>query len=223
MNWEMPHNLPEPDLKSFSAESCFLGIARRALASQHDVQVLLPHVGDVILSPTLHAYHAAVSDMPEFCRTDASRFTVTVLKKADKTPRDNAEPMRPITELLWQAGFHASQGRLLTSYANGEPVRILDVIRFRRWPNLTRLPTTANTMRICALLTRHPSSLALVSRKLGIEQQEVFQVCSAACAAGIAYVACGQTATAQEDRIAPDAPQREPGVWNALFNRIVRL
>lgn len=208
----------------FSPADYFLGIARHALASENDVQVSLPQIGEVTFSPSRGAYHAAVSDMRAFCQAHASLFRITVLKQADMAPRDDTQLTGHTNDLLWQAAFHASQGRLVESYANGNPVRILDVVKFRRWPNLTRLPMTRNTMRICALLTRHPSSLLLVSRKLGIEQEEVFQVCSAACGAGIAHVACGQTAGSAPDH--PDGPnvsQKRHGLLDSLFNKITRL
>lgn len=221
---EMPHCLPDGSPECFSPKDYFLGVALHALASEHDTQVSLPELGEITLFPARGAYHAAVSDMQAFCQAHASKFRITVLKGTESEPVHDAQSKRPLAELLWQAAFHASQGRLVESYANGETVRIVDVIKFRRWPNLTRLPTTPNTMRICALLTRNPSSLLLVSRKLGIEQQEAFQVFSAACSAGIAHVAFGpKTAVAQDDLHRDLTPQRQERLLNSLFNKIIRM
>jgi hypothetical protein len=74
---------------------------------------------------------------------------------------------------------HAAQGRLI------DGLRKFDVVQFTRWPNVTRVSLTPNVMRICALLTRFPSGIYLGQVILGVEEAEMYSVCSAAKVIGI--------------------------------------
>lgn len=85
---------------------------------------------------------------------------------------------RPLQELLWSCAFYASGGELLPG------CRRDDVIRLQRWPNFSRLPRTANSLRIAALLTSRSTSVVLASRILHIDESELYQFYSAAQSAG---------------------------------------
>ncbi len=220
---EIPRHLLKRDPVYFSSADYVLGILKHAIASHSNTQIDLSGNGSVTVLPAKGAYHAAVNDMEAFCRADTSAFRIAAQKK-DAKPDAAAGPARPIRELLWHAAFHAAQGRLVESHSNGEPVRIFDVITFRRWPNLTRLPTTRNTMRICALLTRQPTSIMLAPRKLGIEQEEVFQVYSAACSSGLVHVVGDHQGDADiNDLGARPDPRIDDGLLHSLFTKIMGL
>lgn len=208
----------------FSSGEYLLGILKRAIASQSNVEISLGTMGNVSLFPSVGVYFASASDMPEFCRAPASRFKTTALSKDICEPRHHASSARNISEILWQAAFHASRGRLVESRSSGEPVQIYDVIKFHHWPNLTRLPMTPNTMRIFALLTRQPSSIVLVPRKLGVEPEEVFQVYSAACSSGIVHVVRDHLGQADlDDQHEAVGPIGESGFLHSLFTKIMGL
>lgn len=172
----------------FSPADYFLGIARRVTASQGGVCISLPVGGEVVMLPERGTYVADIQDMVDFCQAPVANFKVSHPKKDEYGRLAASGTTGYIPELLWEAGFHASQGRMVGSYSSEEEVHVYDVIRFLRWPNLTRLSQTPNTMRICALLTRQPSSIVLVARKLGIDPAEVYQVYSAARSYGIVEV-----------------------------------
>ncbi len=208
----------------FSPAKYFLGIAKHALASHHDMRATLPGRGEVAILPSRNEYVADVPDMREFCLAPASQFKTTLLSKEDIALLTAACKPRSIMDLLWQAAFHASQGRLVESRVNGEAVHLFDVIGFHHWPNLTRLPMSQNTMRICALLTRHPSSIMLVHRKLGIKPEEVYQVYSAACSAGLVNVVSSHMAPAElEDVDVGHEPTRQHGILRSLFTKVAGL
>lgn len=187
----------------FSPADHFLGIAGRVAASPSGALVSLPAGGEVLILPDQGVYFADVPDMEEFCRAPAMNFKVSHPKKdeRERLAASDTGVTGYIPELLWEAAFHASQGRLVGSRASEgeEEVHVYDVIGFRRWPNLTRLSQTPNTMRICALLTRQPSSILLVARKLGIDPREVYQVYSAACSYGIVKVVSSNLAKHDSD------------------------
>lgn len=207
----------------FSAKDYFLGIARRAVAFNENTRVVLAGKGEVFIYPGRKEFFADISDMAEFFQTPAAQFEVTPLGAA-------ASPQAPgtgknISELLWQAGFHASQGRMLDDTTK------YDVVQFLSWPNLTRLPKTPNTARICALLTRHATTIMLVHRKLGIENKEVYQVYSAAYSAGIASIRNLESTTklramdslTTEAELATAEPAPKQGMFHSLFSKISGL
>ncbi len=90
---------------------------------------------------------------------------------------------RPIEELLWTIGFTGYES---ASCCSKRGCRTDDVIQLKRWPNLTRLPKTANTIRLVSLFSMRPTSVFLASRILKIEEDEVMRFYSAACYSGLA-------------------------------------
>ncbi len=212
----------------FSPADYFLGIARRVAASQGGARISLPMGGEVVMLPERGIYVADIPDMAEFCQAPAANFGVSHPKKDEYGRLASSGTTGYIPELLWEAGFHASQGRMVGSHSSEEEVHVYDVIRFLHWPNLTRLSQTPNTMRICALLTRQPSSLMLVSRKLGIDPREVYQVYSAACSYGIVnvvsnHVGPSDVAANIDDDNRPSVMAQSHGLMRALLTKIAGL
>lgn len=212
----------------FAPSDYFLGVAGKAASAGKSLRITLPGVGEVFILPEEGSYLADVTDMAEFCRAPAASFKVAHARTDEY--KNLSSPWRKghIPELLWEAAFHASQGRLVGSRSNEEPVHIYDVIRFHRWPNLTRVSQTPNTMRICALLTRQPSSIMLVSRKLGIEHAEMYQVYSAACSSGLVTIVSNHMGQADvqaniEDEDGHAYAPRQQGLIRALFTKIAGL
>lgn len=203
---------------SFSARDYFLGIAQDIVTSLKNVHVALPDKGEIYLYPRRNEYHANVADMAEFCLAPASQFKVTVMDGAPESLHQG--PGLAIRDLLWQAAFHASRGTMIEGSSK------FDVVQFRRWPNLTRLPKTPNTMRICALLTRYPMTIMLVHRKLGIEKMELYQTFSAAYCAGIANIISHSPQEAACENVADivlDAPEQKRNLLQSLFAKITGL
>lgn len=181
----------------FSADDFLITPIRRAVQHGQDVAIALDGVGQVLVHGKAGEYQATPTlDLATFCSAPVSRLRVTVVESG--TPTTGLCAARNLDELLWTAGFHASRGRLL------EGCHTYDVVQLRHWPNLSRLPHTPNTMRIVAMLTRHPTSIALAHRLLKIEPQELYQVYSAARCAGLANVVNG---AAQEPLLKPHKNQ----------------
>jgi hypothetical protein len=217
---EAPSRSLDGRVNTFAPADYFLGIAKRAMTSGENVRIALPGEGEIALLPGRGEYHMNVSDMAEFCQAPAALFKTTLL--ADANPAQLGQA-KNIKDLFWQAAFHASQGRLVEHRGSGQPVHVYDVVQIRHWPNLSRLPITPNTMRICALLARRPSSIKLVSRKLGIEAEEVYQVYSAACASGVIRVISSNLAQESLDEAESKAQLPERGILRSLFAKIAGL
>ncbi len=195
-----------------------LDIVQQALHSQNGTLIALPAKGEIKVLPQQRQYHANISDIAEFSVASVSSFVVRPLSHDELM--SISSPGKDIGELLWQLAFYVYADTLIPSCSEN------DVIEFSRWPNLTRLPITPNTARICALLTRHPTSITLVRRVLGIDRHEVNRIISAAYSAGIVNtVSRGPSSMSTEpatEEIKPVQPQKS-GLWNSLFSKISSL
>lgn len=203
---------------SFSAADYLVGIIQRIVTAQENSRIVLPGKGEVSIIPSRNSYYSTIHNIEEFCQAPAANFLVSELGDAPLPYNPGSE--RNLGDLLWQAAFYASQGRLVSGCSK------YDVVQFRYWPNLSRLPITSNTMRICALLTRHPTTIMLVHRKLGIDNSEIYQVYSAAHCAGVTnMVSRNPQATASEAEAATDntEPEQPRGLFRSLFAKIAGL
>jgi hypothetical protein len=196
----------------FSPDNTVITPVRRAVQNKQDVLLTLDGVGQVLVRGALGECLAGpMNNLMKFCTVPVSHIRVAVLETDEATRQAAGQTGRNIDELLWTAAFHLSQGHLM------EGCNTFDVVQFRHWPNLSRLPHTPNSMRIVAMLTRHPTSIALAHRLLKIEAKELYQVYSAARCAGLVRVVNGAV---------PEPvlkPHRNQTLLSSLMSKIVGL
>ncbi len=200
----------------FAASDYFLGIVQRVVTTGENTRIALGGNGQISLFPARNAYSGRVTDMAGFCQAPATAFETSPLGPAASPGETN----KSIEDLMWQAAFYASNGRLIEGCSK------YDVVKFRRWPNLSRLPKSPNTMRICALLTRYPTTIMLTHRRLGAEKEEIYQTYSAAYCAGLVnMVSRNPQATSGADATEPteEGPARRRNLLRALLAKISGL
>ena len=90
----------------------------------------------------------------------------------------SVEELRP-QSLAWQLAIWTCQGRLMRGIQPDTPLRL------RYWPNLTRLASIPDAMRITAFLTKTPVNLKLLTHMLKVPPAHVFNYLAAAYAIGI--------------------------------------
>lgn len=167
----------------FNPEEYLINILLRAVANKQDVSVSTASGDKVAIFPARGDYYSFVDDMAAFCTSNINDLVVKVLTDTDSDElRKDKEHGRNFDELLWQASYYASQGRLI------EGCRREDVVELRYWPNLTRLPGPPSSIAIAALLTRYPTSVTLAGRILGAPMSEMLEFYSAAYSAGFIKV-----------------------------------
>ncbi len=196
----------------FSPEEYLFNILRRATASKQDLLIELDGIGEIILMSSRGEYFGFATDMAEFCTVPTDRFIITELGPNHLRMPGQDTIGRNIDELMWQAAFHASNGRLMEGCYRD------DVVELKYWPNLSRLPHTPNTMRIAALLSRHPTSAYFASRLLKLSQAEMYQFYSAARAAGLALPI--NRSVSEELKI---EPHRNQSLLSSLLKKIAGL
>jgi hypothetical protein len=205
---------PAAGAEPFPAESDLLAQLQRIAQGARNVRIALPGRGSLDILPKAGVYCPHTVDLPAFCRAPADQYSIERL---------NAEPpgyeLRSLDELMWQVALFTANGRLLAQ------LHPTDLLRLHRWPNLTRLPMTPNTMRICALLARHAVTILLVPRILRIAREEAYTVCSAALSAQAAHVVTsrpGAPAAAEEPAPA-NSTERLRGFIGLLLDKLSRL
>jgi len=215
---ELSGNTADTVAQSSTPSASLISLVQRILTSGVNTRIVVADLGDVIILPKRGEYHSTIENMPAFCTAPRTKFEIHLLTDSESTTITVAG--KDIKDLLWQAAFHAHQDRLIGDCSEN------DVIQFKRWPNLTRLPVTPNTARICALLTRHPTSITLVRRVLDIDRDEVNQVISAAFSAGIVNtISRGPSLVSSELAVAEVKPEQtqKAGLWHSLFAKISSL
>ncbi len=200
-----------PGIASFEPDHYAVNLVRRAVTNNQDVLLSANGLGTILLLPARGGYWPHVADMRAFCTLAAAHVQVRTV-----APNDPLRPLpsnagRPIRELLWEAAFHASDGRLMAGCYRD------DVVELLQWPNMTRLPVTPNSIRMAALFARQPTSLTIARSLLKVEFSELSRFYSAARAAGFAHAVNRKTAEPEL------APHRSQGLLSALFQRITRL
>lgn len=208
---KMENDVRTAGVDYFNPDDYLLSTLRRAAANNQDLLLEVAGLGEVLMLSSRCEYFAFVTDMAAFLTTPPNEVKLTILDAAD--PRIASTDMigRNLDELMWQAAFHASQGRLMRGCYRD------DVVELEYWPNLSRLPQTPQSMRIAALLTRHPTSIYFAMRLLKVTPEEMYQFYSAARAAGLA----------RPINRKPEEPKLEPhrnqGLLSSLLSKIARL
>ncbi|MHB8252617.1 MAG: hypothetical protein ACYDEV_02690 [Acidiferrobacter sp.] len=196
----------------FSPDDTVITSVRRALQNEQDVVLTLAGVGQILVCGALGEYlPGPMNDLIKFCTAPANQIRVAVLKPDEVVRAIGGRTGRGIDEFMWSAAFHASQGRLI------EGCSTYDVVQFQYWPNLSRLPQTANTIRIVAMFTRYTTSITLARRLLKIGADEMYQIYSAAHCAGLARIVNGSV---QEPVL---KPHRNQSLLNNLLAKITEL
>lgn len=204
------------EVPPFRPSDHLIGLLQQLIQTNQDARIILPNHGEVLVFPSAGVYYTNTQNLALFCQAPVKQFEKFPLRDSGQTYPSNTA--RSLKELLWHAAFHVSQGRL------PEGCTRYDVVQFRHWPNLTRLPITPHAAQICALLTRTPTTIMLVRRILDIPRQEVFQIYSAAYCAGIASTVQNTAEQAQAEKEIADAPPPAPqGLMRSLFAKILGL
>jgi hypothetical protein len=166
--------------RNFNPDHYLVGLLRRAVANRQDVGIDGGDLGGILVLSARGEFFAS-GDIPALCTAPADRLRVSSLSaaKAEAIAQERGIG-RNLDELMWQAGYYASNGRLMDGCFRD------DVVQLRHWPNLTRLPASGSAMRISALLTRYPTSISFAARLLKAPRSEMYAFYTAARCAGLA-------------------------------------
>lgn len=197
-----------PTTETFDPGEGLVGILWRAIEHNEDILVTLESGAGIVLVPSRGEYVGYASDMSTFCAAEVAQYTVKCLDADYRKQFERSKSLqRCMSELLWQAGFFASKGRLIAGCGR------YDVVQLTRWPNLTRVPATPSAMTIAALLSRYPTHISIARRLTGVSGEEINRFCSAAFASRSLKILSRTEAVAK--------PVLEPHNNRSIFGRVL--
>jgi len=197
--------------ESFSPDDYVINIIRRAVSNSQNILIDNPNHGRVTVLSSAGEYLTDLEKLKSFCQLPAGSFKVTVLNDS-KIENYKTVIGRNIDELLWAAGFYASEGRLI------EGSKWDDVLELCHWPNFTRIPMSINFLRIASLLSKHSSSIERIIVDLKIPRDEAYRFyCAARCAGAIRIVN-------NDNHIEANfKPHRNNALLSLLLNKIASI
>ena len=207
----------------FIAGHWLLGLVRGAAENRAPLRIQSERNGSIVVIPEMDAFIADRESLPALCHLPRQAFSVVPVGSAEVHSIVHGTA-RPLSELYWHAAYWACDGRLPEGRFRH------DVVQLVRWPNLTRLPYDENFMRICALLSRHPTSVMLATRILKIPAAEMNRFYCAAYYAGRVKVKnqrdpnlgpVSENPPLSEPQ--PAAPPKNAGLLGKLFKRLVGI
>lgn len=200
------------EVSSFSPENYLIHVIKRAVTNAQNLHISLKGVGEIILMSQRGEFFANTDTLPQICSVPVDQLEVSLLENNDVRAGKLVDNIgRNIDELLWFAGFYASDGRLMNGCYRD------DVVQLHHWPNISRIPITPNTIRIASLLTRYPTSLVLAKHLLKVDMSELYQFYSAARCSGLARVLNRKP----EEPVMK--PHRNQALLGKLLNKIAGL
>ena len=167
-------------MEKFDPQKYLLGVLQKAISKGKNIIVSHEDLGVLAILTRSGEYYTNVNDMKEFCRMSSSQLKVRAMSSSETIDCYIGEEVgRNLDELMWQAGYYASEGRLM------EGLNKDDIVHIRHWPNLTRLPNNFNTFLMAAMLTLRPTNIMSAYRTLKIPQEEINEFYTAATCAGL--------------------------------------
>jgi len=184
------------------------GIARIAREGAHPLYV--GYAQDFVSSPMHEAYLRAlcarnIGDSPvkvELVDMDA-KFIGT---------SDDAR-MRRLDNVLWKTALWSSRGRVERGTSLDAPVHL------RAWPNIPRLMSVPDGLRIAALWVTQPTSLLDTARKLGVPHRFVFSFYTA-CQAFDLVEQLGVDVQSNSVHAAKAVSQEKRGLFGNLLKKL---
>ncbi len=214
---EEPARHPGQDAAIRKSE-CLLAEIESAIERTRQVTIEVDGLGQIWLDPEHSLYWQQVTDPDAFFSTPSSQASVT---------RASAPNMRlpsgPLEELLWDAAFLGSGGRLF------EGSSLHDLLELNWWPNLTRIAHYESTFALCAFLSNRPSTMHLAFRALHLSEDEACRFYNGGRASGCLKLLKTRSGEPASLKAVMKSDKEGAGdraalpFWSRLFNRISGL
>jgi hypothetical protein len=123
---------------------------------------------------------------------------------------------QPLHYLLWLAGLHSGQGRLLPYLDEAKPYKLT------RWPEFGTIDFTPQFLKVMSYLSKHAGTPSQVSTWVGIAKEDVADLLNAAGLCGYLTVAASED-IAQASAQPMEAVQAKRGLFNRIRNKLGML
>lgn len=192
---------------------------KHAMEAPRPTRVTFPDAGYIAVFPRERRYESNIADLGALPQLNSAEAQITHL--ADAVP---SEIGLPLPRLQWALTMQRVQDQ------PAHPDMVSGLVRLVSWPSLTHLPedTLPTVARICALLTRKPTSAKLIPLTLGLPKEHVLPLIEALHLAGNLHITgplAGATSPAEPVAEAAATPEARPAssligtLWKRLTAR----
>lgn len=207
----------------FDHARTYVGVVQRVLADVRKdgrtraIESVLQYGQAVIVSKRNGgSVHAVIRDrtlrMMALVPTDKQEVDVRIMT-GDEEAGAAALPAVSANEFLWKLASWTARGNLPNQ------IRPSDTIRQRHWPNLTRLESLPNAMRMAAFWAQGPSTPAQTASTLNLDPADVANFCYAMHVVGLLELSsptAGATGNGAPAKVSAEQTRRR-----SLFSRII--
>ena len=116
--------------------------------------------------------------------------------------------------ILWVAGVHGSQGKLLPGHDDQRPVKL------RAWPNFTRNDFLPQHLKIAAVLARQPTTLQELQQQTQLNRDDIINFYNAAYAVDLIETNAEATAVAESAPVERPVSSKRKGILAKLAARL---
>ncbi|MGF6148069.1 Uncharacterised protein [Kingella potus] len=159
-------------IRRFNPQRGLLGALRASSERQQDTAVLVRGKPVLIVFPGIQRVLLTVSadELEKMCRDD---HLSVVCKSVPDNPQWKEKAKVTIMSCLWQMAIWTAQGRLIF------PMTPQTVFTLKRWPNLTRLASVPESMRLSAFLTKTSVNLNILYKVMPLDMKDILNYLAA--------------------------------------------
>lgn len=196
---------------------CLLYSIKKAIARDMASVIEVGGNGRIWIDPLAGQYWQEVSDPESFFATGSR---LAKMERCEVPAGRHSSG--PLEELLWDAAFMGSKGRLFKG------TQLDDLVELSWWPNLTRVAHFQSTFALCAFLFSRPSTMHLALRALGVSEQEAVRFYNAGLVSGCVKIlrsrseGFGHLKGVESGDAKSDGQARVP-FWRRLFSKVSEL
>lgn len=160
------------NIKRFNPQSGLLGALKAANTRAQDTAVLVGGKPVLIVFPSIQRVLLTISteELERMCKDDSLEV---VCKTVPDNPQWKEKAKVTIMSCLWQMAIWTAQGRLVY------PLTPQTVFTLKRWPNLTRLASVPESMRLSAFLTKTSVNLNVLYKVMPLEMSDILNYMAA--------------------------------------------
>lgn len=152
---------------------------REMVLSKENFTVKFQGLVTLVVAGEIGSFFVSNGRIADLLAMPKLKYSMGSLKKGSEEYQKVQTQGRPVSELLWELAFHSSADELLPGCQRS------GVMKLVKWPNLTRVERSDNTIRIANLLINRATSIDLASRILEVDKSEMIRFYNAAHYAGL--------------------------------------
>lgn len=163
-------------INHFNVEDGLLGAVKKASSQEHDMAILSAGKPVLLVFPSIQRVLLAADSatLKSLCEQKFVELQTRLVAEEHL----KAKAKLTISACLWQLAIWTSNGRL------PKEINLNSTLQLRSWPNLTRLASISDSMRLSAFLTKTPASPIMLHKLMSVDERDLAEYVTATYVAG---------------------------------------